>query len=397
MLAAVDSILDAPSGPLTGLKVLDLTVNVLGPLCTQILGDMGADVLKIEVPEGDPMRFVGPSRSDGMSVLFLNLNRNKRSIVLNLKNESARLTLLQLIESADVLVHSMRPEAARRLGIDYETIRDRFPKLIYASASGYRPNSSRRDWPAFDDVIQAASGMAFMNAVDGRPRYVPTVFCDKFSGHALASSIAMALYARERNGTGQQVNVPMLETMVAFNMVEHLWGGVLDAPELGVGYRRMLAPERRPYETKDGFVALLAVTDSQWLRLFAAIDLPELAHDPRFSTISARTENIERLYEILAEQIRTRSTADWLQRLSGSDIPSGVVNSFEDLLSDEYLRETAFFRRIQHPSEGTMVSMAIPAGFSATPPSLRRLPPRLGEHSEEILAELTRQDLREKS
>ncbi len=385
------------TGPLAGIRVIDLTINVLGPVCTQILGDMGADVIKIEAPGGDYMRHLGPSRSDGMGVFFLNINRNKRSALLDLKQAEARTTLHRLIETADVFVHSMRPKAAERLGVDYQALSTKNPRLVYASAGGYRKDSSRRDWPAYDDVIQGASGIAAMNKIDGEPRYFPTVICDKLCGYILASSIGMALYSRERTGAGQEVHVAMMDTMVGFNMIEHLWSGVLDEAEKGLGYSRMLTPHRRPYQTLDGYVSLLAVTNDQWQRLLTAVDRADLVGDPRFTEIGPRASNIDELYAIVVEQMKKRTTEDWIKRLDEAEIPNGVVNDFQDLLVDEYLAESRFFRRMQHPTEGRVVSMAVPVSFSKTAASIHRLAPRLGEHTEEILNEVLNSPQRKKS
>jgi crotonobetainyl-CoA:carnitine CoA-transferase CaiB-like acyl-CoA transferase len=389
MTASKPSQLDAATGPLAGIRVIDLTINVLGPVATQILGDMGADVIKVEAPGGDDMRRVGPARNDNMGAFFLTMNRNKRSIVLDLKKESARDTLVQLSETADVFVHSMRPSAAERLGIGYAALSARNSGLIYASAGGYRNDSSRRDWPAFDDVIQAASGIAAMNERDGEPRYFPTVICDKLCGYILASTIGMALFARERRGgAGQEVHVAMMDAMVGFNMVEHIWGGAIDEPDLGMGYSRMLSVQRRPYRSKDGFVAVLAVNDGQWKRLFQAIGQPDLATDDRFATMQARVRNIDELYGLVGAAIAQRTTAEWGNVLADADIPHGPVEDFQQLYRNNYLREHHFFRHLDHPSEGRITAMGPPAQFSATPASVHRFPPRLGENTDEIMREL---------
>jgi len=377
------------SGPLAGIRVIDVTIAVLGPVATQMLGDMGAEVIKVETPDGDPMRQIGPARHPGMAAYFLNLNRNKKSLVLDLKRPAAREAMRRLAATADVFVHNMRPGAATRLGIDYQAISAANPRIVYAWASGYRPDSAYRDRAAFDDVIQGESGLAALNkGVDGAPRYVPMVVCDKVCGNVLAGAVGMALFARERTGRGQEVHVPMMETMAAFNLVDHLWHGVLAEPEKGLGYPRMLTPYRRPYATKDGHVCLLATTDRQWRSLFAAIDFPDLADDARFSTIERRTANIDELYTLLAERMRTRSTAEWRARLDEFDVPNGVVNDLPGLLADPYLRDTGFFQPVEHPSEGPTVTTAIPVNFSSTPGELRLPPPRLGEHTAEILGEL---------
>jgi len=373
-------------GPLSGFQIVDLTINVLGPVATQILGDMGADVVKVEPPEGDHTRHVGPSRSEAMGVFFLNLNRNKRSVVLDLKKAEMKKALFRMVETADVFIHSMRPDAAERLGIGYKEIAALNPSIVYASASGYRPQSSRRNWPAFDDVIQGMSGVAAMNGRNqGEPRYFPTVIADKHCGYVLASAISMALLWRERTGQGQEVHVPMLESMVTFNMLEHLWGGVLDDPAHGLGYSRMFTPHRRPYRTKDGYICLLANTDEQWRRMFGVIDRPDMVQDPRFAKVNARSQNIDALYGVLSERMAQETTAEWQQRLDAADIPNGPVQDFDDLLVDPYFQETGFFQRTTHPTEGKFMTTSIPVTFSESAGSIRRLAPRLGEHTREVL------------
>ena len=378
------------SGPLAGIRVVDLTSAVLGPVATQILGDMGADVIKIEPPEGDPIRPLGPSRHPGMGAYFLNINRNKRSVALDLKQPAAREALLKLVETADVFVHNMRLGAAERLGLDYSAVAGRNPRIVYAAASGFRKDGAYRDRPSFDDVIQGESGLAALNGgPGGEPRYAPMAVCDKVCGYALASAVSMALFHRERSGKGQEVHVPMLETMVAFNLVDHLWHGVLAEPEKGLGYPRMLTEHRRPFPTKDGHICILATTDAQSRHLFEAIDCPELADDPRFSTLARRTDNIGELYEIVIEGMRRRTTAEWRERLDSFDVPNGVVTSLEGLLADPYLNDAGFFEQVEHPSEGKMLTMAIPMMFSGSPgDSFRLPPPRLGEHTRNVLGEL---------
>lgn len=376
----------ANAGPLSGFRVVDLSVNVLGPVATQILGDMGADVIKVETPEGDYTRHVGPSRTDGMGVFFLNINRNKRSVVLDLKQAAAKRALYKLIETADVFIHSMRPSAADRLGIGYADAAAINPRIIYGSASGFRRDSSRRDWPAFDDVIQGISGTAAMNGRNqSEPRYFPTVIADKLCGYVLASSVAMALLWRERTGQGQEVHVPMMDTMVGFNLAEHMWGGAINDTDYGLGYSRMFTPHRRPYKTSDGYICLLANTDEQWRRMFSVLGRDDLIGDPRFAKINNRTRNIDELYSILTQRMSEESTAVWRKKLDEADIPNGPVNELNDLLEESYLKETGFFQSVQHPSEGAMTMTAIPVAFSRSAGTIRRLPPRLGEHTREII------------
>ncbi len=379
-----------PSGPLAGVRVIDLTVNVLGPVATQILGDMGADVIKIETPRGDPNRDTGPHRHPGMSAMHMNVNRNKRSITLNLKRPEAREALLRLVQDADVFVHSMRPSAAKRLGISYAEISARNPRIIYAFGPGYRQDGPRADDPAFDDVLQGESGIAALMAqVIGEPRYYPTVLIDKFCGYVLASSISMALFNRERTGQGQEVHVPMFETILSFNYLEHLWSAVFDPPlGHGVGYVRLLTTHRRPYPTKDGYICVLAVSDDQWNRLFPVLGCPELATDERFAKTAARVQHYDEIYGIVARQLKLRTTDEWRRLLDEIEIPNGPMHSLPDLLHDPYLKQTGFFHRYEHPSEGPALTTSVPMHFSRTPGGLRLPPPRLGEHNAEVLQAL---------
>ena len=381
--------LDRPTGPLTGVRVIDLTINVLGPVATQLLGDMGADVIKIEPPEGDQNRKNGPGRNPDMAVFYTIMNRNKRSVSLNLKLAECREAVLRLAETADVFVHSMRPSAAKRLGIDYESIKARNPRIIYASGPGYRPDGPYKDRPAFDDVIQGETGIAAMNRdAYGSPRYFPTVIVDKFCGYVLASSVSMALYHRERTGLGQCVQVPMFETMLQFNLFEHLWEGALGSADgKGLGYTRMFSPHRRPYATKDGHICLLAVNNEQWRRVLCAIDAAHLLNDPRFCDMADRMRNINELYRAVSDAILTRTTAEWNAIFAAADVPHGPVRELNDLMQDDYIKETGFFQHFEHPTEGDMVMTSIPVHFSESPGNVRYLPPNLGEHSIEVLLE----------
>lgn len=382
-----DANIQHPAGPLADVRVLDLTINVLGPVATQILGDMGADVIKIEPPQGDPMRRSGVTRNPGMSAFFLNMNRNKRSMTLDLKDPIGLETLLTLVRNADVLVHSMRPQAAKRLGIGYDDLKAISPRLIHASAPGYNPQGPFKDRPAYDDVIQGESGLAdMMRLATGTPGYLPTVAADKTCGVYLAMAISMALYSRERTGKGQQVQVPMLESMLSFNLIEHLCGGIFGDAQ-GMGYDRALSAHRRPYKTRDGYICLLAVSDLQWQRLLTALGRADVIQDPKYSTMAERTRNINSLYGILAEIVE-QFTLDHLNKvLKEADVPHGPVHRLADLFDNEYLQETGFFRRYEHPTEGEVVTTNIPYQFSGTPTRIRRVPPRLGEHTEGILRE----------
>ena len=309
-------------------------------------------------------------------------------MALDLKRPAAREALLRLVETADVFVHNMRLGAAERLGLDYRAVAARNSCIVYAAATGFRKDGAYRDRQSFDDVIQGESGLAALNGgVGGEPRYVPMAVSDKICGYVLASAIGMALFHRERTGEGQEVHVPMLETMLAFNLADHLWHGVLAEPEKGLGYPRLLTPHRRPFPTKDGYICILATTNTR--HLFEAIDRPELADDERFSTLARRTDNIGELYEIVIERMRRRTTAEWRKRLDRFDVPNGVVTDLEGLFADPYLVDTGFFERVEHPTEGRMLTTAVPVMFSGSPgASFRMPPPALGEHTRSVLGEL---------
>jgi crotonobetainyl-CoA:carnitine CoA-transferase CaiB-like acyl-CoA transferase len=376
------------AGPLEGIRVIDITTTVVGPCATQILGDLGADVIRIESPEGDQLRNLGPARHEGMAAMFLGLNRNKRSIVLDLKRSESAAVLRRLLAGADVLVHNMRPGAAQRLGIAYADLAADHPRLVHASASGYRADGARRDEPAFDEVIQGESGISALFQRAGDPaRYAPFIIADKVVGQILASSIGFALFERERSGRGQEVQVPMFEAMVDFNLLEHFWGRAFDPPLGEPGYTRIFTPERRPFRTRDGHVCVTATTDPQWARLFEAIGRPELARDPRFEKMAQRTFHFAAAFEILAEALLAKTTAEWLAIFRQADLPSGAANTLEDLFDSDYLGEVGQFHRYEHPSEGRLVTGNPPVRYSRTPSGFRRPPPTLGEHTREVLGE----------
>ena len=383
-----DAAMNDNDGPLTGVRVLDLTSAVLGPVATAHLGDLGADVIKVEPPEGEFMRTLGPSRNPGMGAYFLTINRNKRSVVLDLKTAAGRSALMRLAAGCDVVVHNMRVAAADRLGLTYAALSARNPRVILAAGIGFDQRGRYRDRPAYDDIIQGESGIpAFVAKANGEPRYLPMAMADKLVGLQLASAIGMALYRRERTGRGQEVQVPMLETMVGFNLIDHLWNAVLGEPEKGVGYPRMFTPHRRPYKTRDGYICLLATTDAQWSRMFPAIGAAEMAADPRFSTLSARTANIDALLGCVSAKIAERTTAEWRRILDAADVPNGTMNGIEQILEDPHLADIDFFERFEHPTEGRTVVMRPAPQFSESPAGLRRGAPRAGEHTREVLAE----------
>jgi len=361
---------------------------VLGPWAAQQLGDLGAEVIKVEPPDGDTTRQLGPMRHADMGAFFLAVNRNKRSIVLDLTQEAARRALLRLVEPADVFLHNYRPRAARRLGLSYEMFRAVNPGLVYVGTYGFRAAGPYGDKPAYDDVIQAASGVASLQAsLVGEPRYVPTIVADKSSSMTVLAAVLAALYHKARTGEGQEVEVPMFESMAAWLMVEHLYGETFVPPLETAGYKRVLNRWRRPFKTKDGYLAILPYTDQNWRDFFTIAGRNDLLCDPRFTTLASRLRHIELLYEELATIATTRTNAEWLAELDRHNIPGMVVNSLETLLRDPHLEATGFWQIVEHPSEGTLRLPGIPTTFSKTPGTVRRLPPRLGEHSVEVLRE----------
>jgi crotonobetainyl-CoA:carnitine CoA-transferase CaiB-like acyl-CoA transferase len=376
----------AMSGPLEGVRVLELTSVVLGPWACQILGDLGADVIKVEPPGGDSNRQIGPARSPLMGAFFLTCNRNKRSIVLDLKQAAGREAVLRLAARTDVLVHNYRPAALARLGLEYEVVRQVSPRLIFCGAYGYSRRGPYRDRPAYDDSIQAASGLAALQqAISGEPRYVPTILADKATALAVVSAVTAALFHRERTGEGQEIEVPMFETLVSFVMAEHLFGQVFLPGEGAAGYTRLLSPHRRPYRTLDGYLAVLPYLDEHWRAFCEAAGRRDLAEDPRFGTLHARQAHIDEVYEETARVIATRTTAEWHDVLGRTGVPATDVNSLDDLLTDEHLCAIGFWQQMRHPTEGTLRLPGMPVAFSATPGTIRRHPPRLGEHSLEVL------------
>lgn len=363
-------------GPLHGIKVVDLTTVIAGPYATQTLGDMGAEILKVEPPGGDIMRAPGPARSPGMGAAFLNCNRNKRSITLDVKREQDLAKLRELIAEADIFVHNMRMGAARRSGLDPETLLARHPRLIYCAIVGFGQDGPYRDRPAYDDVIQAAAGWAALAERAGEvPRYAPTVVADKTTALFAIGAINAALYHREVSGEGQAIEVPMFEAMVSFLAIEHL-GGRSFAPPLGPsGYSRALSPHRRPYRTKDGFIAVMPYTGAHWRAFFRAAGRDDWADEPALGEAAARAAMIDTLYERLADCLTARRTAEWVAVLEEADVPCSTINSFENLLDHPHLKATGFFETVEHPSEGRLVGTKPPVRFSKTPCSIDKQAP----------------------
>ena len=378
------------SGPLAGVRIVDMTTVLMGPYATQILGDMGADVIKVEPPRGDGSRDLGPMRNPGMGPLFMHANRSKRSIVLDLKKKAGLRALLRLAKNADVLIYNVRPQAMARLGLSYEEVAAVNPRIVYVGTYGFGQSGPYAARPAYDDLIQGAAGLPSLAVRAGAemPRYVPCTVADRTVGLNAVNAIAAALYYRERTGEGQAIGIPMFETMAQFVLGDHLGGRTFEPPLGPTGYARLLAKERRPYATKDGYICALVYNDKQWKSFFALIGRPEvLESDPRFADLGSRAEHIDELYSLVAETLATRTTAEWLVALDRADIPAMPMHTLDTLIDDPHLAAVGFFEMVEHPSEGRMRSMAVPGTWSKSQPAVERLAPRLGEHSAEILHE----------
>ena len=375
-------------GPLAGVRVLDLTAVVLGPLATQILGDWGADVIKLEPPEGDLMRANGVSTVRGMSSIFLAINRNKRSLAIDLKQPAGVAAVKRLLPTVDVLVHNMRSAAIDRLGLGHAACAAVNPKLLYCVATGFGEDGPDAGQPAFDDVIQAACGLAGLIGHDsGVPAYVPSLIADKTTGMALANAVLAALYERTQSGLGQYVEVPMFETMVAFTLAEHLGGLTFLPPTAPAGYARLLAGGRQPAPTLDGHVALLPYTAEHWRRFFAETGRPDLNEKYAVDDRHARNARVKELYADMAAITRTLTTDALLALCRRLDIPATRIHTIDSLPQHPHLQAVGLFQPQQHPTVGPILAVRPTTRFGRTPAELALHAPTLGEHSAQVLAE----------
>ncbi len=375
-------------GPLHGIKVIDMTSVLMGPFASQALGDMGADVTKIESPEGDLVRQIGPARHAGMGPMFLNTNRNKRSLAIDLKSAAGLQVLRRLLIDADVLICNVRPNAMARLGLDYETVAALNPRLVYAGLVGFSQDGPYAARPTYDDLIQGGATLSYLiaRASGGPPRYVPAAIADRIVGVTAVGGILAALLARHGSGRGQRVDVPMFETMVAFVMGDHLGGLSYEPPLDDGGYARQLSPERRPYRTRDGYICALVYNDKQWESFLRAVGREALLQtDPRFASFASRAVAIDHVYGELARIFEERSTAEWTVLLEKADIPMLPMHDLKSVLQDPHLVATGFFAIEQHPSEGAIRTMRMPMSWSDSTPDPVRPAPRHGEHSIEVL------------
>src|SRR5918996_1213071 len=377
------------AGPLTGVRVLDLTTVVMGPYATQILADLGADVIKVEPPEGDVIRQAWPFRNPGMGAIFLNVNRNKRSVALDLKKDAAREACLALAKKADVLVYNIRPQAMSRLKLGYDEVKAANPRIIYVGCFGYSQRGPYAAKAAYDDLIQGASGLPWLLQKQGapEPRYAPMIVADRSVGQQVASAVSAALYAREKTGAGQRVDVPMWEHLLQIVLSDHLGGYTFEPQHGEPGYARILTPDRRPYQTQDGYVCALIYNDKQWKAFCDIIGKAEIMSRPEFATQEARSQNYKSAYAMVADEMKKRSTAFWLEALEKGDIPVQRMNSLDDIVADPHLNAIGYLQLVDHPSEGRIRMLAVPSEWSQTKPEYRRPTPRLGEHTREVLRE----------
>jgi crotonobetainyl-CoA:carnitine CoA-transferase CaiB-like acyl-CoA transferase len=380
----------SPGGALTGVRVIDLTTVLMGPFTTQMLGDMGADVVKVESVQGDPVRRVGPARHPGMGAIFLQGNRSKRSLVLDLKQPEGRNAVLRLAAGADVLVYNIRPQAMARLGLTYEQVSAANPRIVYAGMFGYDQRGPYAARPAYDDLIQSLVALPTLAVMAGgdRPRYVPLAIADRYVAAIGVGTILGALLHRAKSGRGQRVDIPMFETMAQMVLGDHMGGRTFEPPLGPPGYKRSLSPERVPYRTRDGYISVLAYNDKQWRSFFAAIGRPELPDaDPRFADVGSRTVHIDALYALIAEVFSARTTAEWLVILDRADIPAMPLHTLDTLIDDPHLAAVGLIQTTEHPSEGPIRSTGVPTNWSETQAAPGRPAPRLGEHSVEVLRE----------
>jgi len=377
-----------PTGPLKGIRVLDLTAVVLGPMGTHVLADFGADVIKVEPPAGDMMRANGISLHPGMSSIFLAINRNKRSVCIDLKSPEGRAALDALIPTVDVMVHNMRVPAAQRLGLDYERVARLRPDIVYCAALGFGQDGPHRDKPAFDDIIQAGSGLVGLSSVGhAQPDYVPSLIADKTAGLAVSNAIMAALLHRAATGQGQYVEVPMLETMATFVMAEHMGGLTFRGSSIKAGYPRLLEGGRKPTRTKDGWIAMLPYTAKHWHAFFEAVGRKDLSAHYDIEDRHKRNARIRELYAHLREFAPEKTTAQWMALCEQLDIPATPIYTPDDLPTHPHLQAVGLFQDAEHPTEGPIRQMRPATRFSATPANVYRHAPTVGQHTEEVLRE----------
>lgn len=374
-------------GPLSGVRVVEMASMLVGPYAAQMLADLGADVIKVEPPGGDIMRRIGPHRNEGMGAFFMGVNRNKRSVELDLKQPAGREAFIELIRNADVFLHSQRTVAAKKLQIMPDDLAEYNPRLVHCQIVGYSEQGRYAGRPAYDTVIQAASGIARLEAlVVGTPAYTPYVIADKVGGLYAAFSVLAALRNRDATSQGSSIVVPMYETMVAFTMLEHQWGYMFDPPLADMGYKPVTSGARRPFATKDGHVSVLPYNDKHWRSFFATFGREELMDDPKFASFEARNQHYSDLWDEVEVLLSQHTNAELSVSLAEADVPFAIIPMLEELVDDPHLNDHGFWRRHAHESEGDLLFAAFPVEIDGENPGVRMSPPRLGEHNDEIIA-----------
>lgn len=376
-------------GPLEGVRIVDLTSVVVGPLATQIMADHGADVIKVEAPSGDIVRsLAGRGRNPNMSAKFLHLNRNKRSIALDLKKPAAYDALLKILATADVMVWNMRPPAMKRLNLTYEDVCKVNPKIITCGMYGFGQGGRYRNKPAYDSIIQGSGGIAALYQMGtGEPRYLPMVVADRTVGLIAVQMILMALFHRERSGEGQAIELPMFENIVKATLEEHMYLKTFVPPLGGMGDPRLIDPQSRPLPTKDGYICISANTNAQAFAVFDAIGRPELKTDPRLCNVAARFKNTADYFAIRAEGLKQKTTAEWIEIFDRTDVPAMPFQTLDQILEDPHLKDIGFFETIEHPSEGKIINMKLPNKLSRGARTDFRAAPKIGQQTVEILRE----------
>ena len=379
-----------PTGPLAGIKIVDMSTVVLGPFATLILADLGAEVIKVESRSGDIMRHAGPAPYPGMGAIYTTLNRNKKSVVIDAKTPEGKQAIEKLISDADVFFHNVRLKGAERLGLGYEDVKRLKSDIIYVHCAGFGKDGPYADLPAYDDLIQAASGFADMLRMrdGGEPGYMPALVADKTVGLFAVYATLAALFHKERTGEGQFVQVPMFETFTFFHLMENLYGETWLPGRGQMAYTRSVNPNRKPYPTKDGYIGLVPYSDQQWQQFFAVGGQPQVFSDPRFSTYEARTINIGALYQCIEDVAKTKTTAEWIEILQELEIPCMAFKTNEEVLNDPHLEAVGFFETVQHDLGSSYRQMKHPVSFSKTPADFRAHPPAFGADTEIILAQL---------
>ncbi len=375
-----------PTGPLAGVRVVDLTAMVFGPYCTQIMADMGADVIKVEPPAGDNTRFISAGPAPGLGGVFVNINRGKRSVVLDLRQEKDKAALEALVKTADVFIHSMRGKAVAKLGFDYGAVKALNPEIVYTNCYGYSRRGPDGDKPAYDDTIQAECGIPHLQGLmTGQPDFFATIVADKVAGLTALYATMMALFHKARTGEGQEVEVGMFETMASFMLVEHANGAMFE-PKLGpANYHRVVARNRKPYQTKDGYIAALVYNDKHWKAFVDEVKPPW--NNPEFDRLEDRAKQIDRVYGLLGETFLTRTTQEWLDLLEQLHVPASPLRTTDELFDNEHLNAVGFFEEVETP-QGKVRFPGVPTWFSKTPGKVAGPCPSLGEDTDQVLAEL---------